>query len=246
MSLHQASEFSALGSHSVNRFLEHVGGYLAGGDKTGDLLLCDTHHLGYLLRHRNASPHKLAHILSEHSPLCYRRSVEIHQIPQRKRQACRYVSELNQRVVDIFGSRSIGEQLLGTLCHALQVKRSGGGGAHQLVHQLALFLAAAEHCLECNLQLLELTADIDHLHNEVLYLVHGERPRDTRRYFCQRIVNHSALTNKCSSGIRRRLLHLVKTCCRLPQLVVDFGEFPRIKTAIDAFQFRFKLVYLLS
>ena len=215
LSLHQATELATLGGHTLHCLYEDVTGNLASLDLLLDLLDCisnvKTHNLGYLICDRNTSVEELIQIHRVHLTLGDGCSVKHHEVFKVQTHTCRHVSQSDKRLVDILGCYVERKELLGSLCNVFNPERCDGCCADQLLHESISFLLRLQHRLECHFCLLELTADLHHLIDELANAPTANGNVHTVLYIRDYIVNRLSVLLNPLSSLMNCVLNVSKT-----------------------------------
>ena len=215
LSLHQATELATLGGHTLHCLDEDIAGNLACLDLL--LYLLDgvgnvkTHNLGYRICDRNASVEELVQIHCVHLTLGDGGAVKHHEVFKVQTNTCCNVSQSDKRLVDILGCYIECKELLGSLCNIFNPERCDGCRADQLLHESISFLLRLQHRLECHFCLLELTADLHHLINELANAPTANGNVHTVLYIRDYIVNRLSVLLNPLSSLMNCVLNVSKT-----------------------------------
>ena len=195
--LHKSSELAALVRHRPYRSLELLRTDLSCRDEFTHFVLGDAELRGKFFGKRNTPTHKLPQVLCEHTPLCHRCAIEVHEVCQRQGQTCSNVAQACEGLVHLIGGCAVSEQLFRSVGDIGHIERSNGGGVDELRHQLVRLLLAAEHRAKSDFQLLELSSDLGNLCGEIFQFVNSENADHCRTDFPHRSVNVVTLCFGC-------------------------------------------------
>ena len=169
------------------------------------------HNLCYLVCDRNTSVEELIQVHRVHLALGDGGAVKHHEVFKVQAHTCSNVSQSDKRLVDILGCYVERKELLGSLCDILDTKWSNGCCADQPLHKSISFLLRLQHCLESHFCLLELTADLHHLIDELANAPTANGNIHAVLYFRDYVVNGLSVLLNPLGSLMNCVLNVSKT-----------------------------------